>query len=199
MNNDTYERILTKDEYLAELRHYLRKLPAEDFENAMAYFTEYFEDAGVENEAQAIRDLGTPKEAAAELLQNLLHEDGDTRHHDTARTLKIAIIAMLLSPIGWLGIVIGGAMLTAAASVIVAIVVSVVACDAALFYSGGSLMIFGIDMLGRSLPAAGVVCGSGIFSLGAALLIFSAGLALCRAIIHGVSLLIGRLSRKGRA
>ena len=101
MNNDTYQRIYTKDEYLAELSRYLHKLPQDDYESAMAYFREYFEEAGPENEAQAMRDLGTPKEAASEILQNLLHDDNGARKNDTARTLKIAAIAMLLSPIGW--------------------------------------------------------------------------------------------------
>ena len=106
MNNDTYQRIYTKDEYLAELSRYLHKLPQDDYESAMAYFREYFEEAGPENEAQAMRDLGTPKEAASEILQNLLHDDNGARKNDTARTLKIAAIAMLLSPIGWLAAVV---------------------------------------------------------------------------------------------
>lgn len=199
MTNDTYERIFTKEDYLDELRHYLRRLPADDFDSAMAYFTEYFEDAGPENEAQAIRDLGTPKEAAAELLQNLLHEGGDARHQSNTRTLKIALIAILLSPLGWLGLIIGGALVVAAGSAIVAVVVSAFAALAALFYSGGSLIIAGFGLASQSLAATGVVCGSGIFSLGLALLIVTIGLALSRAIVYGVILLIHRLSQKGRA
>ena len=198
MNNETYQRILTKDENLAELSRYLRKLPQDDYESAMAYFTEYFEEAGPENEAQAINDLGTPKEAAAELLQNLLHDDEQQRKSDTARTLKIAAIAMLLSPLGWLGLIVGGALLIAAAAVIVAIIASAIAVDAALFYSGGALIMYTITTLGHSLPAAGVVGGSGILCLGLGLLIITIGLALCRGIVHGVMLLIRRLSQRGR-
>ena len=38
----------------------------------MEYFTEYFADAGPENEQAVIKELGTPKQAAAELMRNLL-------------------------------------------------------------------------------------------------------------------------------
>lgn len=163
MSNDTYQRILTKDEYLDELSRYLRKLPQDDYDSAMAYFREYFEEAGPENEAQAMADLGTPKEAAAELLQNLLHDDGQRHQNDTARTLKIAAIAMLLSPLGWLGLIVGGALLVAAAAVVATIIASAVAVDAALFYSGGALLIYAFDILGQSLAAAGVI-GAAAFS-----------------------------------
>lgn len=198
MNNETYERVYTRDEYLAELRRYLRKLPPDDYESAMEYFTEYFEEAGPENEAQAIRDLGTPKEAAAELLQNLLHDDGQRHQNNTARTLKIAAIAMLLSPLGWLGLIVGGALLIAAAAVVATIIASAVAVDAALFYSGGALLIYAFGILGQSLAAAGVIGGSGVLCLGLGLLIITIGLALCRGIVHLVMLLIRRLSQKGR-
>lgn len=198
MNNDTYQRIYTKDEYLAELSRYLHKLPQDDYESAMAYFREYFEEAGPENEAQAMRDLGTPKEAASEILQNLLHEDG-AHVKDTARTIKIAAIAMLLSPLGWLGLLFGGIFLVAAAAMIFAIIVSAVAVDAALFYSGGCLILAAFGMISESLSAAAVISGGGILAIGAGLLIITIGLALCRAIAYGAVTLFHRLSQKGRA
>lgn len=199
MNNDTYQRIYTKDEYLAELSRYLHKLPQDDYESAMAYFREYFEEAGPENEAQAMRDLGTPKEAASEILQNLLHDDNGARKNDTARTLKIAAIAMLLSPIGWLGLLFGGIFLVVAAAMIFAIIVSAVAVDAALFYSGGCLILASFGMISESLSAAAVISGGGILAIGAGLLIITIGLALCRAIAYGAVTLFHRLSQKGRA
>lgn len=198
MNNDTYQRIYTKDEYLAELSRYLHKLPQDDYESAMAYFREYFEEAGPENEAQAMRDLGTPKEAASEILQNLLHEDG-AHVKDTARTIKIAAIAMLLSPLGWLGLLFGGIFLVASGALIVALVAAAFAVLAALFYSGGALVIAAGGMMGQSLAAAAVISGGGVLAIGLGLLIVTICLALCRAIAHGAASLFHRLSQKGRA
>ena len=39
---------MTKVDYLAKLDKYLRKLPKEDYQEAMDYFSEYFEEAGLE-------------------------------------------------------------------------------------------------------------------------------------------------------
>lgn len=49
---------MTKKEYMKKLAYQLRRLPKEDFDKAMDYFEEYFEDAGIENEQKAIEDLG---------------------------------------------------------------------------------------------------------------------------------------------
>ncbi|MFC2778408.1 MAG: DUF1700 domain-containing protein [Pauljensenia sp.] len=47
-----------KTDYLAALEKYLKTLPEADYKEAMDYFTEYFEEAGPENEAQVIEELG---------------------------------------------------------------------------------------------------------------------------------------------
>ena len=60
---------MTRTEYIAKLTKYLRKLPQKDYEEALEYFMEYFEEAGPENEAQVIAELGTPKEAAHEVIR----------------------------------------------------------------------------------------------------------------------------------
>ena len=44
---------MTKKEYMKKLAYQLRRLPKEDFDKAMDYFEEYFEDAGIENEQKA--------------------------------------------------------------------------------------------------------------------------------------------------
>ena len=70
---------MTSGEYLNQLQKYLKKLPQSDYEDAMEYFTEYFADAGPEKEQAVIEELGTPKQAAAELMMNLLDRKIDDR------------------------------------------------------------------------------------------------------------------------
>ena len=65
---------MTRQEYMEELKKYLKRLPQEDFDNAIEYFSEYFEEAGPEKEQQVMGELGEPKEAARELFLNLLQE-----------------------------------------------------------------------------------------------------------------------------
>ena len=66
---------MTKKEYMKKLAYQLRRLPKEDFDKAMDYFEEYFEDAGIENEQKAIEDLGAPEEAASALILDLAQEN----------------------------------------------------------------------------------------------------------------------------
>ena len=104
---------MTSGEYLKQLEKYLRKLPQSDYEDAMEYFTEYFADAGPENEQAVIKELGTPKQAAAELMRNLLDKKVDEREAmekeekqkekkktTGANVVWIAILALLAAPIG---------------------------------------------------------------------------------------------------
>lgn len=63
---------MTRTDYLATLDKYLRKLPQEDYLEAMEYYTEYFDEAGPDNEAQVIKELGSPREVANATIASLL-------------------------------------------------------------------------------------------------------------------------------
>lgn len=63
---------MTRVEYLQALEKELRGLPQKDFQEAMDYFTEYLEDAGLEHEADIIAELGTPSEAAKDIVSTVL-------------------------------------------------------------------------------------------------------------------------------
>ena len=81
---------MNRETYLKELERYLKRLPRDDYENAMEYFTEYFDEAGPEHEAEVIEDLGTPREAASELLKELLNPIADKEASDNKAFYKDA-------------------------------------------------------------------------------------------------------------
>lgn len=60
---------MTKYEYLAKLEQLLSSLPEQERRDAMNYYEEYFVSAGPEKEAEAIRELGMPEEAARKILE----------------------------------------------------------------------------------------------------------------------------------
>ncbi len=60
---------------MKSLEHGLRRLPKEDYDRAISYFEEYFEDAGSENEEQAIEDLGSPALAADQIIRDFAVEN----------------------------------------------------------------------------------------------------------------------------
>lgn len=59
---------MNRSEYMAALRRALSVLPEEERASALRYYEEYFDDAGPENEAKVIADLGAPEQVAAQIL-----------------------------------------------------------------------------------------------------------------------------------
>ena len=92
---------MTRTEYLAQLERYLRKLPKEDYDEVMDYFTELFEDAGAEGEADLMTNLGSPKEAAhyvmADLLDKKLKDERDTTNR--CQLILLVILGIFAAPV----------------------------------------------------------------------------------------------------
>ncbi len=59
---------MTRDEFLRRLSAALESLPDEEREAALEYYEEYFADAGPENEQDVLEELGSPEEAARQIL-----------------------------------------------------------------------------------------------------------------------------------
>ena len=93
---------MTRTEYLNQLETYLMKLPQADRIEAMDYFKELFDDAGPEGEEELIASLGSPKEAAHDILTTLLDKkiNEENSNKNNRQVLQIAILALLAAPIG---------------------------------------------------------------------------------------------------
>lgn len=82
---------MTRTEYMAQLEKHLKKLPHKEFQEAITFFTEYFDEAGPEKEAIIMEELGTPKEAASDLINNILqrHIESDDKDAPTGATSSL--------------------------------------------------------------------------------------------------------------
>lgn len=164
---------MTKTEYLNQLEHYLRRLPQADYEEAMDYFREYFEEAGPENEAQVIQDLGNPKEAAYEILSQLLDkkvEEEDIISTRPKHIILIVVLAILAAPIA-LPLTI--AALALAFSIIILALSSMiitVSIGLTAFISTFVLIWEAIFKLSGSFSTFSLGLGASMFSLGLALI-----------------------------
>ena len=58
---------MTKEQFLARLEQLLADLSREDREDALQFYREYLEDAGPENEAAALEELGDVEQLAAQI------------------------------------------------------------------------------------------------------------------------------------
>ena len=59
---------MTKKEFIERLARNLSALKAEDRENALAFYEEYFDEAGEGAESAAAEELGSPEKLAEEIL-----------------------------------------------------------------------------------------------------------------------------------
>lgn len=79
---------MNRIEFMTTLASLLQDVPAEERREAMKYYNDYFDDAGAENEAQVIRELGSPEKVAATIKEGINGYSGeegeftDTGYHE---------------------------------------------------------------------------------------------------------------------
>lgn len=192
---------MTRTEYIAKLIKYLRKLPQKDYEEALEYFMEYFEEAGPENEAQVIAELGTPKEAAHEVISRLLDEkiiEDKSSLRNKTTILWIAILAVLASPVALPILLFFLAMLLTLLLIIFAVIVTALALTFALLISGVYTFFTSFSLLNISLASTLFGGGLGLLMFGGALLLLLISFEICKLIVKLITLLIKWLIKKGR-
>ena len=65
---------MSRTEFMNQLKNLLWDIPEGEREEALNYYEDYFDDAGVENEAQIITSLGSPEKVAAIIKEGLKEE-----------------------------------------------------------------------------------------------------------------------------
>lgn len=192
---------MTKVDYLAKLDKYLRKLPKEDYQEAMDYFSEYFEEAGPENEAQVIAELGTPKEAARDIISRLLDEkiiDQEKTPKSRVSMVWLAILAVIITPVALpLALVLFLAVITILALGVAAI--AVVLSFGVVFLTSGIYMLFDSwSYLSISFSATALSFGLGLLALGLSLLTLLAARAVCKVVGRSIVNLARKTANKRR-
>lgn len=192
---------MTKVEYLAKLDKYLRKLPKEDYQEAMDYFSEYFEEAGPENEAQVIAELGTPKEAARDIISCLLDEkiiDQEKTPKSRVSMVWLAILAILSAPVTLpLALFLFLAVITILALGVAAIAV-VLSLGVAFLTSGIYMLFDSWSYLNISFSATALSFGLGLLALGLSLLALLAAGAVCKVVGRSIVNLARKTENKRR-
>ena len=93
---------MNRTEYMNALEKRLRILPGDSYREAMAYFQEYFDEAGPEREQQAIEDLGSPESAAEQIITNMAIDKTSVPHKGIRKNMNalwIGILAICAVPV----------------------------------------------------------------------------------------------------
>ena len=86
---------MNRTEYMNALEKRLRILPGDSYREAMAYFQEYFDEAGPEREQQAIEDLGSPENAAEQIITNMAIDKTSVPHKGIRKKMNALWIGIL--------------------------------------------------------------------------------------------------------
>ena len=164
---------MTRTEYLTQLELYLKKLPEADRIEAMDYFRELFDDAGVEGAEELIASLGTPKEAAHEVLANLLDKkiNEAPAQKNNRQILHIALLALLAAPIG---IPVGIAIILTIIALFIAsasVILAFFTISVTGILLGGLFIVESFSVLAQAKSAFILIFGSGLLAIGASSLV----------------------------
>lgn len=192
---------MTRNEYMKILTHKLRRLPKDDYYRAVEYFEEYFDEAGPDQEQQAIEDLGSPEEAANTLILDL----AAANVKEPPKTIKkglsavwIAILAVFAAPIAvplaLCAVIVAGALLLTLGAVILSVIAAAVGIAAAGIFSvaGGAALLF------KSFADGVCNIGFGLFCSGIGILFIYASILFFRWCVGKFSVLLSKITKGGR-
>ncbi|MGT2910310.1 DUF1700 domain-containing protein [Streptococcus cameli] len=188
---------MKREKYLIALASHLKGLSKSDYEDTMRYFTELFDDAGVEGEQDLMTSLGDPKTASADVMEDLLDkkvEEAQT-HKEKLGVIWFALLAIAATPVGL--------MVLLPLLLLVATGILLVICFLLMLFSGVLVcLLLGGAFLWESLThfqTTGILffnIGGGLLSLGASFLLFILAIKASTLSGKGVVLLARHLYRK---
>lgn len=196
---------MNRQEYMAELAKYLRKLPADDYQDALNYFEEGFDAVGPEGEAERIRELGEPRDAAWDILSKLLKEDLDAHEQSNEQTINhnmageanystknlkknkklkwilIALLCIMAAPVGIPVVIMFFSILLVAVILFFTFFLLLLSLGVALFAVTGKLFWYGLLSIGSAtVPEILLIVGLGLCGLGLAILLVNLLFKFCR-------------------
>ncbi len=216
---------MNRVEFMNQLERLLGDIPEHDRLDAIAYYNAYFDEAGVENEAQVIRELGSPGKVAA-IIKADLNATGDeqdvfTEQDNSGRNIPsrkesgyhapkhkkglpwplVVVLLVFASPLllGTFGGLLG--TLLGVFGALIGIVIAFIACALALLIAGIVCFVVGIVRVFIS-PVEGLITfglGSLMLALG---ILFAVLFVWCAfkwmpALFRGAVNLIQRLFQRG--
>ena len=175
---------MTKEQYITQLKKYLRRLPKQDYDDAIEYFEEYFGEADEAGQQKLMEELGTPKEAARDLISNLLDKklDDKSSFEKPVRkgTLRIALLAICAAPVAIPMLVALFAILLSVAICMFAVYLSIFAVALSTLLIGAKLFVRGIIAIPFSVSGSFIILGLGLLGIGASILLCILGIDLCK-------------------
>lgn len=174
---------MNRQEYIKQLKTRLRRLPKEDFARAIEYFEEYFADAGEENEAKAMEDLGSPQEAADQIIRDMAldYSKGPVKNVRSGMNgIRVALLALFAAPIALPLLLTGAALVIIAIVIVWILLLALMIVAVAVAVTGPFSILAGFTVITKSIPVFLSCMGLGLFSIGIGAALTYGTYRLCR-------------------
>ncbi|ANZ57660.1 hypothetical protein BGL34_04315 [Fructilactobacillus lindneri] len=187
-------------QYITELKYYLKNVPNKERDEATNYYTEYLEDGNLSDYKKIVNNLGTPRQLARQITANysISQDEKETnqtvaKHKSVNQNIKliVTILLALASPV----------LLTAALGLLFFIVMAIFGISILLFFSllsAGMLITMGITTIASKGLIAFAALGLGILIIGVIVTLIPLCYFIIRFIIQGLSALLKRIFKRNQ-
>lgn len=162
---------MNRQEFMNRLAAELSRLPKEEIQAAMEYYSEYFDEAGPEREQETIAELGSPSKIATQIKADYavrqLDEPGGGRSAKKGLSAILwVILGIFAAPVAFPVAIALGVSALAVFIAMAAVIFSVIISLGAVCVSGIGLIFVGFAGLGGSLAGGIMLIGIGLAAAG---------------------------------
>lgn len=187
---------MNREQFMAELKERLKRLPFDELKNAIDYYEEYFDEAG---EEAALRQLGTPAEVASQIISEFAEKSLSTRVKKPKTSIGWSVLlGIFAAPIAL-------PLTFAFIMVIFALIIVIFAFVFSIGVSGLTFLVAGIVSLVSSIVVLATDFATGIVLMGVSFTLIGLGyllghatMVLSKASVRGITKLMTKfLQRRG--
>jgi len=186
---------MNRASYLKKLRGKLQRLPAHEIDTALAYYEEYFDEAGEENEQRVIQQLGSPSYVASQIMADYALKDVEATSTSTKKNMSaiwLIILAILSAPLSLPLLAVAIALIFSFGAVIFSVIIAIIATVLGICLGGIVALISGFFILTQHWPTALLFMGVGFIVTGLGILLFPIVTRLIKTIVVAC---VGALSK----
>lgn len=158
---------MTRREYMQELRDRLGRLSSAERDAALAFYEEYFDEAGPDREQDVIRELGSPASVASRILADHAVKEAREAPYNPRKGFS-ALWAVLLA-------IFAAPLAIPVVAVLVGLVIALVATVFAVGMGGVGLIVGGVALFAGGFVGLFASPASAIILFGAAFLLWGIG------------------------
>lgn len=186
---------MNKNDFIKDLSKRLKYLPKEDREDAIAYYTEYFDEMNPSADEDVTATIGQPKDVAREILSDV--KDKHIGKQKEEKNVKNAATVTWLIILGFFSMPFTVPLGIVALVVILVLVIAIFVIVLAFAIAALAVAVAGIISLIAAF--AGPSFGQGIMAIGIGLLLLGLGVLMGVGTVYlakAVLMLFGKIFRR---